>query len=635
MKKVYYCIKMFLILLILILPYGCGKKEKTDIKFNTSPVSIKKYDTPAGADPSVSAEMGGNGFTGEGWETKSDYNIPGSPNAVKGGSIVISLPEFPPTLRIIGKDYNNEFSRYNVNLLYQTLLGQDHITSEYIPMLATHWKILDDKMTFRFRINPKARWADGKPVTSEDFLATFKLYNDPGILDPYTNQMMQSFEEPVAESKYIFSIKSKELNWIKFYNVATEIKILPAHYIKDISGKEFLEKYQFSYIPGSGPYLIEEKDIVKGQSLSLKRRSDYWGENEKFSRGINNFDIIKFIFIEDESLEYEKFKKGDIDVLGIRRASAWQEKFEFDEVKRGLIQKRKIFNEHPNGIQGICINTRKAPFDDIRIRKALAYAFDRNKYNEKLFFNSYIPMNSYFAGTVYENPENPKIGFNLDSSNKLLSEAGWAEKNQDGYLVKNGKIFEIDMPFQKGMDRYLTIYQEDLKKVGIKLNLKEIDLGTTVKLGDERNFTLLPITWTALVIPNPESTFSSKLADEKNNTNWTGIKDKKVDELCEKYNFTFEKSERVKIVRQIDRILCDFAGYVLMWYAPYQRIVFQNKFGYPDGILDREAGVESVLYLWYCDIKKISEYDEAVKDKTKMLVTGETDNKYWLNLKKK
>jgi ABC-type transport system substrate-binding protein len=185
------------------------------------------------------------------------------------------------------------------------------------------------------------------------------------------------------------------------------------------------------------------------------------------------------------------------------------------------------------------------------------------------------------------------------------------------------------------MDRYLTIYQEDLKKIGIKLNLKEIDLGTTVKLGDERNFTLLPITWTALVIPNPEGTYSSKLADEKNNTNWTGIKDKKIDELCEMYNVSFEKSERVKIIRKIDKLLCDFAGYILMWYAPYQRIVFQNKFGYPDGIIDREAGVESVLYLWYCDIKKISEYDEAQKDKTKMLITGETDNKYWLNLKRK
>jgi hypothetical protein len=72
-----------------------------------------------------------------------------------------------------------------------------------------------------------------------------------------------------------------------------------------------------------------------------------------------------------------------------------------------------------------------------------------------------------------------------------------------------------------------------------------------------------------------------------------------------------------------------------MWYAPYQRITFQNKFGYTDGILDMEAGVESALYLRYCDIKKITKYEEAVKDKTKMLITGETDNKYRLNLKRK
>jgi len=579
--------------------------------------------------------LGGKGFTGDGWDTKSDYNIAGNPNAIKGGRITISLSEFPSTLRIIGKDYNNEFSGYSGNLLYQALLGQDPITSEYIPMLATHWDISEDKMTFKFRINPDARWADGKPVTADDFVATWKLFTNPGILDPYTNRKMQTYEEPVAESKYIVSIKSKVQNWMQFFHIAKGFKLLPAHYIQNLSGKDFLDKYQFSYIPGSGPYVIIEKEIAKGQSIILHRCSDYWGEKEKFNTGINNFDIIKFVVINDESLQYEGFKKGEIDILLIRKALAWQEKFEFNEVIRGLILKKKIFNEYPNGIQGICINTRKTPFDDIRIRKALAYAFDRKKYNEKLFFNSYIPMNSYFAGTVYENQSNPKIGFNLDSSKMLLSDAGWIEKNSDGYLIKNGKIFEIDMPFQKGMDRYLTIYQEDLKKIGIKLNLKEIDLATTVKLGDERNFTLLPIMWATLVIPNPESAFRSSLSDEKNNTNWAGIKDKRIDELCDKYNTAFNKSERIEIIRQIDKLLVEFSGYILNWYAPYQRIVYHNKFGYPEGILSREYGIESVLYLWYCDTKKTFEYDEALKDKNKNLKLEDIDNKYWLMLKDK
>lgn len=610
---------------------GCVKKDNSSVGFNTSPVSIKKFNTPPGADPSVPAELGGNGFNGTGWETNKNYNISGNPNAVKGGSITVSLQEFPNTLRIAGKDYNNEFYASCSNLLYESLLDTDPVNSDYIPVIASHWKILEDKKTYKFRINPDARWADGKPVTSEDFIATFKLYSDPGLLDPYANELMKSFEEPVAESKYILSVKSKTESWKQFYQIASEFKILPAHYIKDLSGKEYLEKYQFGFIPGSGPYVISENDIVKGQSILLRRSSDYWGEKELFSKNKNNFDVIKFVFVNDETLEYEKFKKGAIDILSIRKVASWRDKFDFEEIQRGLILKRRIFNEKPNGIQGICINTRKPPYDDIRIRKALFYAFDRKKFNEKLFSNSYNMMDSYFSGTEYENPSNIKFVFNLDSAKNLLSSAGWKEKDKNGYLVKNGQVFEIDMPFQKGQDRYFTIYQEDLKKIGIKLNLKEIDLATTIKLGDERNFTLLPITWTALLIPNPESSFKSALADEKNNTNWQGIKDKKIDELCDKYSTIFSKNERIKIIRQIDKILTDYAGYILMWYAPYQRIAYHNKFGYPDGILGRNSGSESVLSLWYCDAEKIAKYNEALKNSGKTIEKGEVDNKFWIN----
>jgi len=623
------------VVLVFLFSQGCIKKDKPEADFNTSPVSIKNFDTPPGADPSVSAELGGNGFAGDGWETKIKFNTIGNPKAVKGGSIVMPLIEFPPTLRITGKDYNNEFYSACNSLLYETLLDLDPVNSDFIPLLATHWKILEDKKTYKFRINPNARWADGKPVTTDDFIATWKLFSDPEILDPYTNELMNSFETPVAESKYIVSIKSKTDSWKQFYIISSVFKILPAHFIGNLSGKEYLEKYQFTYIPGSGPYVILEKDILKGQSVTLRRNSHYWAEKEPFNAYMNNFDVIKFIVVNDESLEYEKFKKGEIDIVAVRKVASWKDKFDFEEVNRGLILKRRVFNEKPVGIQGICINTRKAPYDDIRIRKALFFAFDRKKFNEKLFSNSYYLMDSYFAGSVYENPSNIKFDFNLDSAKILLAESGWKEKNKEGYLVRDDKIFEIDMPFQKGQDRYFTIYQEDLKKIGIKLNLKEIDLATTVKLGDERNFTLLPITWNALPVPNPESSYKSNLADEKNNTNWQGIKDKKIDELCDKYGTTFDNKERIKILRQIDKILTDYVGYVLMWYAPYQRIAFHNKFGFPEGILGRDGGPESILSLWYCDSEKIESYNEALKNAGKNMEKGEVDNKYWINLKDK
>ena len=383
-------------------------------------------------------------------------------------------------------------------------------------------------------------------------------------------------------------------------------------------------------MPGSGAYAILENDINKDQSIALRRRSDYWGENERFNKGKNNFDVIKFVINSDNVLELEKFKKQEIDILRVSKTADWLEKFDFPEVKRGLILKRKIYNEFPKGINGICINTKKEPFNDINIRRAFVYALNRKKINESLFYNEYTLLNSYHAGTVYENPTNPCTGFNLDSAVMLLSEAGWKDKNSNGYLVKKGKIFEVDLPFQKGMDRYLTIYQEDLRKIGIKLNLKEIDFASSMKISAEKNFILLPLSWLSPKIPNPESSFSSKLSESINNLNCSGIADKKIDELIEKYNNEPDKNERVKIIRQIDLILVEYYGYILFWYAPYHRIAFHNQFKYPECILDRGTDIESILYLWSFDPEKIKMYNEAVEDKNIMLDTGECINKYWL-----
>lgn len=615
---------------------GCGKSEKPKKKFDTTPVSIKQFDTPPGADPSVSAEMGGNGFKGEGWETKADYNILGNPKAVKGGSLIMSMKNFPATLRILGKDFNTEFNLMTESMLYEALLDVDPVTGEFIPRLASHWKISDDKFTYKFRLNPDARWADGKPVVAEDVIATWNKFVDPETLDPYMNEVFNSFEKPIAESKYIISVKSKEKNWRQFTYFSTGMKILPAHIIGGISGKEFMEKYQFEFIPGSGAYIVDKNEIKKGQSIMIRRRSDYWGEKERFATGLYNFDLARFEVNMDENMEFEKFKKGELDVFIVSRAQIWAEKFDFDDYKRGLIIRRKIYNENPVGVAGFALNTRKEPFNDIRIRKAFCFMYDRIKFNEKLFFNAYVPVDSYFPGTVYENPDNPKIRFNIDSAQRLLSEAGWKDKNKEGYLTKDGKIFEVDLPFQKGMDRYLTIYQEDLKKVGIKLNLKEIDPTTLFKLGGERNFKILPVSWGSPQIPNPENTLKSSAADQEGSANFSGIKNKRIDELCEAYDTAYNINSRIKILRELDFVACNEFGYIFSWYPPYLRVAFHNKFGFPDGIVARDFNVITVLpFMWFNDPEKAAEYDAAVADKTKTLPSGDEENKYWLNLKEK
>ncbi len=636
MKNKYFLSTLVLIIISAFF-ISCGKSTKPKKQIETKPISVKQFDTPPGADLSVSPEQGGKGFTGEGWQTVTNCNILGDSNAIKGGSFAMRIPDFPNTLRTIGKDANSYVNNLMESMIYEPLLGTDPITEDFIPGLATHWKISEDKRQFTFRINPDARWADGKPVTSEDVIATWKLQVDPGILEAYSNILYGTYEQPIAESKYIVSVKTKELNWRQFLYFATSMRILPAHIIGNIKGGDYLEKFQFEVIPGTGPYIIVKDGISKGQSITFRRRSDYWAEKERSNIGLNNFDLVKFEVIQDESLAFEKFKKGDLDIYGVNRAQWWAERFDFDEYKRGLIARYRVFNENPNGVQGLVFNMRKPPFDDIRLRKAITYLWDRVKFNEKLFFTSYEMEYSYFPGSVYENPGNPRIGFNLDSARMLLEEAGWKDKNSEGYLVKSGKVFELNLPFDggPGQERYLTIFQEDLKKAGIKLNLKQIDGTTRFKLGNERNFTILVTAWTGQRIPNPESMLKSNTADSPNTVNWTGIKDARIDELCNLYNITYDKKERIKIIREIDKIACSYFGYGFGWYAPYQRIAFHNKFSYPEWILPRTTDYLFTAIVWYYDPEKAAEYDAVKSDPKKKIEVKEVDQKYWLMVKEK
>jgi microcin C transport system substrate-binding protein len=249
----------------------------------------------------------------------------------------------------------------------------------------------------------------------------------------------------------------------------------------------------------------------------------------------------------------------------------------------------------------------------------------------------YYPIYSFFPGSVYENPNNPKIKFDIDKAQQLLAEAGWKDKNKDGYLVKNGKVFEVELPFSGGpsQERYLTVYQEDLKKVGIKLNLRQIDGTTNFKLGNERNFSILSMAWSGLRIPNPESSMGPGTADQPNTTNWNGIKDPKIDELCAKYNTSFDKTERVKIIREIDYIATSMQPYAFGWFGPYQRIAFHNKFGFPEPILSRTDDYLVIPILWYNDPEKAAEYEDAKKDNKLVLEQGEVDQKFWITVKER
>jgi microcin C transport system substrate-binding protein len=605
--------------------------------------SLNKADYPvfpdadAGADPAVSAEQGGKGFKGEGWETNTDFDLVGDPRANRGGVLREFAAVVPGTFRIAGPEWNTSTNFAIANMVYENLLTLDPATLKFAPVLATHWQVSPDKMTYRFRINPTARWSDGQPVTADDVVASWTFYTDKTLQDPTKSVHLLRLEKPVAESKYIVQVKAKTLHWQNFQYVSTGMMILPAHVLKNMDGAAYLRDYNFKLLPNTGPYSLAESDIEKGKSVTVRRRKDYWAEKARLNAGMNNFDSVRWTIVRDQNLAFEMFKKGDFDVFQVSRSRQWVEDLKFDKVQNGLILKRKVFHEKPEGLQGFPMNTRRPPFDDIRVRKALALLLNRELLLEKLFFNEYLPDNSFYPGSVYENPNNPKNTYNPQEALKLLAEAGWKDHDAQGRLTKNGKPLGLEMLYDdKQQEAYLTVYQEDLRKLGITMNLRLVTNETRWKLINKHEYEMSMMKWGIDVFPSPESEYHSALADRLDSDNLTGFKDPRIDQICEKYAKAFDVKERVALMRELDGILTSQYHYVLHWYPPADRVAYWNKFSQPRGTLTRIGSVWSnanlgpgVEQMWWIDPAKAQKLEKAMRDPSIKLNIEPVEDRYW------
>lgn len=603
---------------------GGGSAASTDK--NSYPVFP---DADSGADPAVPADQGGRGFTGEGWDTSTDFDLIGDPRAVKGGVFRDLLLEFPGTLRI----YGPETTVLNYQLqtkVYESLLGLHPTTLSYVPGLATHWQISPDRRTYRFRLNPNARFSDGQPVTADDVVASWVFAMDKGLQEAQLQAMLGVFDRPVAESKYIVRFTSKELRWINFYNLSGFLPVLPAAALKGIDGARYLKEYNFRVIPGSGPYEVRDADVIKGQRISIRRRNNYWAANHRRNVGTGNFDEIRWIVVRDQALAFEQFKRGDLDRYYVNISREWVEELNFTAVQRGLIQKRKVFTDAPGNIQGVGMNARRAPFNDVRVRKAMTLLMNRQLLIERLFFNEYVPMNTYFPGGVYVNPNNPKNEYNPQEALKLLADAGYTTRDQQGRLVRNGQPLTIEyLHADKGSERWLTIYQDDLRKVGITFNLRLVSYETMQQLIGERNYQAASIGWVQGTFPDPEALYRSTFADVPQSYNLTGLKNPRVDQILDAYETEFDQQKRVGLIRELDGILANEYVYILEWDAPFDRIAYWNKFGHPQSYFSRIGSYREMEDLWWIDPEKERRVREAMGNESAKLEVGPTEIRYW------
>ena len=255
--------------------------------------------------------------------------------------------------------------------------------------------------------------------------------------------MFDKFEQPVAESKYIVRVKSKEAGWVGLYYFSG-MAIYPAHILKNVTGATYVREWNDKMLPGSGPYFVTTADVDKGKTVRIKRLPNYWAEKYRRNIGTGNFDEIREVTVRDRNLEFEMLKRGDLDYFMVNRAQMWVEEFNFDKIQSGVLQKRKVWNHEPQSIQRHRFQYAPAAIYDVRVRKALRHLFNRELMVEKLTFNEYVLQDSVFPFSIYENPNNEKLKYDPQRQYSCWPRPDGRNATR-GRLIKNGTPLTLEL----------------------------------------------------------------------------------------------------------------------------------------------------------------------------------------------
>ena len=547
-------------------------------------------------------------FPKPGW--KDQPNPYASPDAEIGGEISLYLAQYPKSLNYY---LDPSFQANQIfGSLYESLLGLNPATLEYEPAIAQQWSISDDKKTFTFYIDKTARWSDGEPITARDVRWTYDMIMDPDNLTGSHKVEMERFLAPEVVDKFTIRFTARDVHW-KNLGAAGEFLILPRHAYDKLD----FNKINFEFPVVSGPYRIGRID--EGVFVTLERRDDWWAAKFKRNQGTGNFQTLKYKFYAENENAFEAFKKGEIDFYPVHTSRLWVNETRGEKFSKNWIIKQKVYNYDPVGFQGFAMNTRIPPFDDLRVRKAVAHLVDRRKMNATIMYNQYFLHKAIFEdlyGKDHPNP-NPLFEMNKPKARELLGEAGWNANPKTGILEKNGTAFTFEfLTRSASSEKFLAIFAEDLKDAGIEMKINKKDWAAWARDMDEFNFQMTWAAWTSSIFKDPEPMWSSGEADRKGGSNITGFKSKQVDALIEKQKSIFDIGQRNQINRAIDQIIYSQVPYALLWNINYHRLLYWNKFGTPQWVEPKYGTEYSPISYWWLDEDSVADLKDAMQTRS-------------------
>lgn len=411
----------------------------------------------------------------------------------------------------------------------------------------------EDKKTMTVKIRTDAKFSDGTPVTADDVVFT---YNIP-INKDYTGPRKSTFEkvtkvEKADESTIKFTFKEPHAGYIDMmpYN------ILPSKLLKDVPIKG-MDKSEFFKKPiGSGPYKLDE--WKQGQYLTFSRNDNYFGGKPGVSK-------ITAKIVPNANSMMAQLQTGEINTVGVP-ADQMSVIEQFAKTS-GKIKLQKEIKASTYSFVGWNLNNPL--FQDKKVRQALTMAMDRKGLIDGVAEGQGTVVNSQTPPTYWTYTDNvPKFNYDVEKAKKAFADAGWKDSNGDGILDKDGKKFEFELQVNQGntiREKAVTVIQQQLKKVGIQVNLRTVESSAFTKNFQGKNFEAIYYAWSISGDPNPHGIWHS--SEITSGLNTVSYKNAEVDKLIDEDLLTFDKNKRKEILGKVDSLIAEDQPYTFL-YSP-------------------------------------------------------------------
>jgi peptide/nickel transport system substrate-binding protein/microcin C transport system substrate-binding protein len=502
----------------------------------------------------------------------------GKPDAKVSGTLYRNCLGEPDTFNPINA--SDGYSRDVYENVMQGLLRVNPETYQYEPELAERYEVSKDFLTYTFHLDKDAKWSDGQPVTAEDVKFSIESVRDPAFNAAHRMPYFEDVESIEVVDPHTVRIKMKKKYFKNLMVIGTGgfNPIVPKHIYSDPK-----KKFPVAPIFGSGPYKVESYD--RGKNITLVRDTNFWAAKKPGMDGFGKFERLVFRFIKDENLSLEMVKKGQIDYLEPIRAENFEKKA-VGEPFGTTVKKMQVENNRPKNWGWIGWNEKNPLFQSRDTRMALSYLFNRKLLIEKFMYGKVVEG---IGPVYYKSPFMPSdlkpIPFDPAKAKQLLTKAGWADKDKNGVLEKtiDGKPTEFRFSLllaNRDVEKYFTMYKEDLKKAGIDMDIKVIEWNTFIKMLDEQKFDAVTLSWGGGSVEDDLKQIWHSESARPGGSNAISYSNKEVDKLIDQARQEMNDGKRKELWKKVVRLIVNDAPYTYLFNSKYDLYLLNSKVGY-------------------------------------------------------